>query len=59
MIESLYTDKAKIICPVRDVIECVASLLVLIKKNKSKKSFIDARLEFKGLDITDEIGVKK
>ena len=54
MIESLYTDKAKIICPVRDVIECVASLLVLIKKHKNKKSFIDIRLESKGLDITDE-----
>ena len=54
MIESLYTKDAKIICPVRDVIECIVSFLVLIKKNKNKKSFIDAGLESKGLDLTDE-----
>ena len=54
MIESLYTKDAKIICPVRDVIECIVSFLVLIKKNTNKKSFIDAGLESKGLDLTDE-----
>ncbi len=54
MIESLYTSNVKIICPVRDVVESIASYLVLIKKNKNKKSFIDERLEKQNLEITDE-----
>ena len=53
MIQSLYTEDAKIICPVRDIIEIFASNLVLIKKNKTK-SYIDRMLEERDIDLSDE-----
>ena len=53
MIQALYTEDAKIICPVRDIIEIFASNLVLIKKNKTK-SYIDRMLEERDIDLSDE-----
>lgn len=41
MIQSLYTENVKIICPVRDVLEILTSFITLLDKNKGNVSFVD------------------
>jgi len=45
MIQSLYTENVKIICPTRNIIEILASFLKLIKENKNHHSFVDKEIE--------------
>lgn len=55
MIKALYTENVKIICPVRNVLEVLASWINLFEQNKNYVSFIDKQInENLGLDLTTE-----
>ena len=41
MIEALYDQKVKIICPVRSITEILTSWIILFNKNKNHVSYID------------------
>jgi sulfotransferase len=49
MIESLYTENVKIICPVRDVLEILTSFITLLENNKNNISFVDRIIKEKNL----------
>jgi len=49
MIESLYTENVKIICPVRNVLEILTSFITLLENNKNNISFVDKIIKDQGL----------
>lgn len=49
MIESLYTENVKIICPVRNVLEILSSFISLLENNKDNISFVDRIIKNEGL----------
>lgn len=59
LIETYIQQKAKIICPVRDIDEILASMIAMIRRNPTNKSstgtnFIDAPLKKLNVMINDE-----
>lgn len=53
MIKALYTDNIKIICPVRNVLEILASYIRLIQENPNCVSFIDREIINSGVDLSN------
>ena len=49
MIQSLYTENVKIICPVRNVLEILSSFITLLDNNKDNISFVDRIIQEEGL----------
>jgi sulfotransferase len=49
MIQSLYTENVKIICPVRNVLEILSSFITLLNNNKDNISFVDRVIKEEGL----------
>ena len=53
-IKAYITPKPKIICPVRDVVEVLASFIDMIHRNKDEVSFIDQYLIDNNLEVNDD-----
>ena len=52
-IKKYITKTPKILCPVRDVLEILASFIEMIHRNPNQMSFIDGRLMEKGYALND------
>jgi sulfotransferase len=53
-IKTYITPNPKIICPVRDVAEILASFISLVHRNSDQVSFIDKHLMEKGVTVDDD-----
>jgi sulfotransferase len=53
-IQRYITDDVKIICPVRSVLDILASFIALIHRNPDELSYIDKVLIEKGMPLTDD-----
>jgi len=53
-IKPYITEKPKILCPVRDVLEILTSFITMIHRNKDQVSFIDKALIEKNIPLTDD-----
>jgi len=47
-------EEAKVICTVDNITDCLASFIMLIRTNPDYQSFIDAGLQHKNMQLTDE-----
>ena len=47
-------EEAKVICTVDNITDCLASFIMLIRSNPDYQSFIDAGLQHKNMQLTDE-----
>ena len=53
-IQKYITKTPKILCPVRDVLEILASFIQMIHRNPNQVSFIDKALNSYGYELTDD-----
>jgi sulfotransferase len=53
-IKPYITEKPKILCPVRDVLEILTSFITMIHRNRDQVSFIDKALIEKNILLTDD-----
>jgi sulfotransferase len=52
MIKALYTENIKIVCPVRNVLEILASYVKIINERNDCTSFIDKQIKALGFDVS-------
>jgi sulfotransferase len=53
-IQQYITKTPKILCPVRDVLEILASFIQMIHRNQNQVSFVDKALNGYGYELTDD-----